>query len=71
MKASLLIAANNADEFNGEILVSCIQQGIDCFEGIIVTNDHCEDDTRGVVERFQAEHADFRAILGDDPNNGA
>ena len=34
-------------------------------------NDHSEDDTRGVVERFQAEHPDFQIILEDNPTKGA
>ena len=71
MKASILIPAYNAAEFIGETLASCVQQGRDCIEEIIVINDHSEDDTRGVVERFQAEHADFRIILEDNPTKGA
>lgn len=71
MKASILIPAYNADEFIGETLASCVRQGIDCIEEIIVINDHSEDDTRGVVERFQAEHADYQVILEDNPTKGA
>ena len=63
--------AYNAAEFIGETLASCVQQGLDCIEEIIVINDHSEDDTRGVVERFQVEHADFRIILEDNPTKGA
>ena len=71
MKASILIPAYNAAEFIGETLASCVQQGSDCIEEIIVINDHSEDDTRGEVERFQAKHADFRIILEDNPTKGA
>ena len=71
MKASILIPAYNAAEFIGETLASCVQQGLDCIEEIIVINDHSEDDTRSVVQRFQAEHADFRIILEDNPTKGA
>jgi len=71
MKASILIPAYNAAEFIGETLASCVQQGLYCIEEIIVINDHSEDDTRGVVERFQEEHADFRIILEDNPTKGA
>ena len=71
MKASILIPAYNAAEFIGETLASCIQQGIDCIEEIIVINDHSEDDTRGMVERFQAEHTDFQITLEDNPTKGA
>jgi len=71
MKASILIPAYNAAEFIGETLASCVQQGLDCIEEIIVINDHSEDDTRGEVERFQVEHADFRIILEDNPTKGA
>ena len=53
MKASILIPAYNAAEFIGETLASCVQQGLDCIEEIIVINDHSEDDTRSVVQRFQ------------------
>ena len=71
MKASILIPAYNAAEFIGDTLASCVQQGSDCIEEIIVINDHSEDDTRGEVERFQAEHSDFRIILEDNPTKGA
>jgi glycosyltransferase involved in cell wall biosynthesis len=71
MKASILIPAYNAAEFIGETLASCVQQGLDCIEEIIVINDHSEDDTRGEVERFQVEHADYRVILEDNPTKGA
>ena len=71
MKASILIPAYNAAEFIGETLASCVQQGLDCIEEIIVINDHSEDDTRGEVERFQVEHADYRIILEDNPTKGA
>jgi len=71
MKASILIPAYNAAEFIGETLASCVQQGLDCIEEIIVINDHSEDDTRSVVQRFQVEHADFRIILEDNPTKGA
>ena len=71
MKASILIPAHNAAKFIGETLASCVQQGCDCIEEIIVINDHSEDGTRGVVERFQEEHADFRIILEDNPTKGA
>ena len=70
MKASILIPAYNAAEFIGETLASCVQQGVDCIEEIIVINDHSEDDTRVVVERFQAEHTEFQIILEDNPNKG-
>ena len=53
MKASILIPAYNAAEFIGETLASCVQQGRDCIEEIIVINDHSEDDTRGVVSAFK------------------
>jgi len=71
MTASILIPAYNAAKFIGETLASCVQQGRDCIEEIIVINDHSEDDTRGEVERFQAEHSDFRIILEDNPTKGA
>ena len=71
MKASILIPAYNAAEFIGETLASCVQQGRDCIEEIIVINDHSEDDTRGVVERFQAEHPEIHIILEDNPTKGA
>lgn len=71
MKASILIPAYNAAKFIGETLASCVQQGRDYIEEIIVINDHSEDDTRGVVERFQAEHSHYRVILEDNPTKGA
>jgi glycosyltransferase involved in cell wall biosynthesis len=71
MKASILIPAYNAADFIHETLASCVQQGSDSVEEIIVVNDRSEDDTRGVVERFQAEHTEFQIILEDNPNKGA
>jgi len=71
MKTSILIPAYNAAEFIGETLASCVQQGRDCIEEIIVINDHSEDDTRGVVERFQAKHPEIHIILEDNPTKGA
>jgi len=71
MKASILIPAYNAAEFIGETLEACVQQGLNCIEEIIIVNDHSEDDTRGVVERFQAEHTEFQIILEDNPTKGA
>ena len=71
MKASILIPAYNAAEFIGETLASCVRQGLNCIEEIIIVNDHSEDDTRGVVEQFQAEHTEFQIILEDNPTKGA
>ena len=71
MKASILIPAYNAAKFIGETLASCAQQGVGCIEEIIVINDHSKDDTRGVVERFQAEHPEIHIILEDSPIKGA
>ena len=71
MKASILIPAYNAAEFIHETLTSCVQQGLDCIEEIIIVNDHSQDNTRKVVEQFQIEHPDFRIILADNPTKGA
>jgi glycosyltransferase involved in cell wall biosynthesis len=71
MKCSILIPAYNAAEFIGKTLASCVQQGLDCIEEIIVVNDHSQDNTRKVVEQFQIEHTDFRIILVDNPTKGA
>ena len=56
MKASILIPAYNAAEFIGETLASCVQQGRDCIEEIIVINDHSEDDTRRVVRALSSQN---------------
>jgi glycosyltransferase involved in cell wall biosynthesis len=71
MKCSILIPAYNAAEFIGKTLASCVQQGLDCIEEIIIVNDHSQDNTRKVVEQFQIEHPDFRIILADNPTKGA
>jgi glycosyltransferase involved in cell wall biosynthesis len=71
MKASILIPAYNAAEFIHETLTSCVQQGLDWIEEIIIVNDHSQDNTRKVVEQFQIEHPDFRIILVDNPTKGA
>jgi glycosyltransferase involved in cell wall biosynthesis len=71
MKASILIPAYNAAEFIGETLASCVQQGSDCIEEIIVINDQSEDDTRKVVEQFLIEHPEILIILEDNPTKGA
>jgi glycosyltransferase involved in cell wall biosynthesis len=71
MKASILIPAYNAAEFIHETLTSCVQQGLDCIEEIIIVNDHSQDNTRKVVEQFQAEHPEIHIILEDSPIKGA
>ena len=71
MKASILIPAYNAAEFIGDTLASCVQQGSDCIEEIIVINDQSEDDTRKVVEQFLIEHPEIHIILEDNPTKGA
>ena len=71
MKASILIPAYNAAEFIHETLASCVQQGLDCIEEIIIVNDHSEDNTGEVVEQFQIEHPQIRIILVDNPTKGA
>ena len=71
MKASILIPAYNAAEFIHETLVSCVQQGLDCIEEIIIVNDHSDDETCRIVREFQAQHAGFRIILLNNPTKGA
>jgi glycosyltransferase involved in cell wall biosynthesis len=71
MKASILIPAYNAAEFIGKTLASCVRQGLHCIEEIIIVNDHSEDDTRKVVEQFQAQHPNFKILLEDNPTKGA
>ena len=71
MKVSILIPAYNAAEFIGETLTSCVQQGLECIEEIIIVNDHSEDETYRIVGEFQAQHPDFQIILEDNPTKGA
>ena len=71
MKVSILIPAYNTAEFIGETLASCVQQGVDCIEEIIVVNDHSEDDTRESWSAFKPNIPTSRIILEDNPTKGA
>lgn len=52
MKASILIPAYNASGFIEATLQSCIDQGEDVVEEIMVVDDHSVDDTVSVVQDF-------------------
>ena len=53
------------------LLASCVQQGRDCIEEIIVINDHSEDDTREWWSVFKPNILTSSIILEDNPTKGA
>ena len=71
MKASILIPAYNAAEFIGETLASCVQQGIDCIEEIIVVDDHSTDATSAAVGAVQKRTSFIPIHLAFNPRKGA
>lgn len=71
MKASILIPAFNASAYLNETLQSCVDQGKDCIEEIIIVDDHSDDDTLQVANAFAQSHPETRFIIESNPKKGA
>lgn len=72
MKASILIPAYNASDFIQATLQSCVSQGKDVVEEIIVVDDHSQDDTVSVAQNFiQQNPTEIPIQLASNPKKGA
>jgi glycosyltransferase involved in cell wall biosynthesis len=72
MRASILIPAFNASGFIQATLKSCLDQGQDYIEEIIVVDDHSQDDTVSVVQKFiQQNPTEIPIQLASNPKKGA
>ena len=71
MKASILIPAFNAADFIEETLQSCLHQGEECVEEIIVVDDHSTDATCAVVRAIQERTLPIPIQLLQNPSKGA
>lgn len=71
MKASVLIPAFNAENTLGATLQSCILQGADVIEEIIVVDDHSTDRTKAVFDEITQQHPEFNWRLQSNPKKGA
>ena len=71
MKASILIPAYNAAQHLEATLLSCVDQGADVVEEIIVVDDHSEDDSKAVFSRIANAHPEFAWKWLTNPSKGA
>lgn len=71
MKASILIPAYNAAQNLEATLLSCVDQGADVVQEIIVVDDHSEDDSKAVFNRVATAHPEFAWKWAINPNKGA
>ena len=55
MKASILIPAFNASAYLAETLLSCVNQGLDSIEEIVIVDDHSEDETFQIANSFASQ----------------
>lgn len=71
MKASILIPAYNAAQYLEATLLSCVDQGADVVEEIIVVDDHSEDDSKAVFYRIANAYPEFDWKWLTNPNKGS
>ena len=71
MKASILIPAYHAARNLEATLLSCVHQGADVVQEIIVVDDHSEDDSKTVFNRVATAHPEFIWKWATNPNKGA
>ena len=71
MRASILIPAFNAAKTLEATLESCVQQGEDVVEEIIVVDDHSSDNTTDVFQQVALKHPNFQWRSATNPGNGA
>ncbi len=67
MKASILIPAFNAENTLKATLQSCIAQGADVIEDIIVVDDHSTDGTQSAFHEIANQHPEFNWRLEASP----
>ena len=71
MKASILIPAFNAAHHLEATLLSCMDQGADVVEEIIVVDDHSNDDSEAIFSRVSEAHPEFTWKWVTNPKKGA
>lgn len=71
MKASILIPAFNAAHHLEATLLSCVDQGADVVEEIIVVDDHSNDDSEVIFSRVSEAHPEFTWKWLTNPKKGA
>mgnify|MGYP000624865370 CR=1 FL=1 len=71
MKASILIPAFNAAHHLEATLLSCVDQGADVVDEIIVVDDHSNDDSEAVFSRVSEAHPEFTWKWVTNPKKGA
>lgn len=71
MKVSILIPVFNASRTLQATLESCVAQGSDSVEEIILVDDHSEDDSKQVFEAIQQNHPEFHWKWVLNPKKGA
>ena len=71
MKASILMPAFNAENTLKATLQSCIAQGADVIEDIIVVDDHSTDGTQSAFHEIANQHPEFNWRLEASPRKGA
>lgn len=71
MKASILIPAFNAATYLHETLQSCVDQGLECIQEIIIIDDGSEDDTLQVANAFAKSHPEIKFIIESNKKKGA
>ena len=71
MKASILIPAFNASAYLAETLLSCVNQGLDSIEEIVIVDDHSEDETFQIANSFASQNPEIKFINESNPKKGA
>ena len=71
MKASILIPAFNAATYLNETLQSCVEQGLQYVEEIIIVDDGSEDNTLQVANAFAQSHPEVKCIIESNRKRGA
>ena len=71
MTASILIPAFNAEQTLASTLESCVLQGAEYVQEIIVVDDHSTDGTQAVFEAVAEAHPEFQWTWSTNPGKGA
>ena len=71
MKVSILIPVFNASRTLQTTLESCVVQGNDIVQEIILVDDHSDDDSKQVFDAVQQNHPEFHWKWALNPKKGA
>ena len=67
----ILIPAFNASAYLAETLLSCVNQGLDSIEEIVIVDDHSEDETFQIANSFASQNPEIKFIIESNPKKGA